>query len=77
MAVGERVVELLVGSAILTFWLIAGGLDAWKSFLAEQNVEMPLGESGIVFSGFVLVGLTGMIGAYLLLWSIKRRRIVT
>jgi len=76
MAVGERVVELLVGSSILTFWLLFGGIDAWKSFLAERNINMPLGEGGAIFSGLVLVGLGGMIGAYLLLWSIKRRRIV-
>ena len=74
MAVGERVVELLVGSAVLTFWLVMGGINWWKQFLTEKGVEMPLGETSVIFSGLVVVGLSGMIGAYLLLWSIKRRR---
>ena len=74
MALGERIVELLVGSAILTFYLVMGGVDAWKVFLAEKNIEIPLGEGGILFSGLIVVGLGGMIGSYLILWSIRRRR---
>lgn len=74
MPLSDRIVELLVGSAVLTFWLVLGGLEAWKQFLAEKEITIPLGEGGIVFSGLVLVGLSGMIGAYLLLWSIRRRR---
>ena len=74
MGLGDRIVELLVGSAILTFWLIADGITVWKNFLTEQNIDMPLGEGGIIFSGFIIVGLSGMIGAYVILWSIKRRR---
>jgi len=74
MALGERIVELLVGSAILTFYLVMGGVDAWKVFLAEKNIEIPLGEGGILFSGLIVIGLGGMIGSYLILWSIRRRR---
>lgn len=74
MALSDRIVELLVGSAVLTFYLVAGGIEWWRGFLSERNIEMPLGEGGVVFSGLVLVGLSGMIGAYLLLWSIRRRR---
>lgn len=74
MALSDRIVELLVGSAVLTFWLVLGGLEWWKNFLSEREIMMPLGEGGIVFSGLVLVGLSGMTGAYLLLWSIRRRR---
>jgi len=73
MGLSDKIVELLVGSAILTFWFIAGGMNWWKDFLSEQNIEVPLGEGGIMFSGLLLVGLGGLIGAYLLLWSIRRR----
>ena len=74
MDLGERIVGLLVASASLTFWIILGGIDAWTAFLAEQNIEIPLGEGGTLFSGFILVGLGGMFGTYLILWSIRRRR---
>jgi len=77
MDLGERIIGLLVGSALLTFWLILDGVTAWTDFLVSQDIEVPLGEGGILFSGFIIIGLGGIFGTYLILWSVRRRKGVT
>jgi len=74
MGIGDKIISILVASAILTFWTISGGFVFYEEFLTQKGIQ--IGEVETIFSGYVLIFLSSAVITYILLWTVRRRRVV-
>ena len=76
MGLSDKIVEILITAAVVALVSTAGLYELYKENLVERKITMPLGEFGTLFSFLTLTTLSAAIIAYLILWSIRRRKVV-
>lgn len=70
MGLSNKIVSILVGASVLTFWTLLGGLQWYEQFLAEQEIQ--IGHTETVFSSYVLLFTIASVVTYLLMWRAGR-----